>query len=140
VTRIKAELRRQVIDRAGGCCEYCRIKQSERSIDFAIDHVIAEKHRGPTNADNLCLSCYRCNGYKGSDISSVDWDHTGELTWLYNPRRQQWSEHFYLNGGVIEPLTAAGRVTAALLRFNDTKRIQEREALIELGLYPCQKE
>lgn len=56
-THIGAALRRQVIDRAGGCCEYCLADAKDRVVDFAIDHVIAEKHGGPTQFDNLCLSC-----------------------------------------------------------------------------------
>ena len=63
-----AALRREVRDRAGLCCEYCRIAEGDRAIDFAIDHVIAEKHGGKTILENLCLSCYECNTYKGSDF------------------------------------------------------------------------
>jgi hypothetical protein len=137
MTYIPAELRQLVIARAGSCCEYCRIPQSGRVIDFAIDHIIAEKHGGPTDAENLCLSCYWCNSYKGSDISSVDWDNTGEITPLYDPRKHNWSEHFQVRGGIIEPLTAQGRVTVSLLRFNEPWRVQEREMLLLLGEYPC---
>ena len=68
---ISAALRREVIERAGGCCEYCLSDTTDRAVDFAIDHVIAEKHGGPTQSDNLCLSCYWCNSFKGSDLSSV---------------------------------------------------------------------
>jgi len=72
-TYIPAALRRQVIERAQNCCEYCLMGEGDRAIDFAIDHVIAEKHGGETAEHNLCLSCYWCNSYKGSDLSSVDW-------------------------------------------------------------------
>ncbi|NDJ76355.1 MAG: HNH endonuclease [Chloroflexi bacterium] len=79
MTYIPVHLRHLVIERANGCCEYCRIGQGRRVIDFAIDHIIAEKRGGPTEADNLCLSCYWCNSHKGSDISSVDCSGTGEV-------------------------------------------------------------
>ena len=85
---INVPLRREVIARAAGCCEYCLSDTSDRAIDFAIDHVIATKHGGPTQLDNLCLSCYWCNSYKGSDISSVDWDEGAEIVPLFNPRLQ----------------------------------------------------
>lgn len=86
VTYISASLRREVIDRAGGCCEYCLADTRNGVVDFAIDHVIAEKHGGPTQSDNLCLSCYWCNSFKGSDISSVDWGADGAIVPLFNPR------------------------------------------------------
>jgi hypothetical protein len=56
---------------------------------------------------------------------------------LFNPRTQSWSDHFRLNGAMIEPLTPEGRVTVFLLRFNDSGRIIEREMMIDLGVYPC---
>ena len=138
-TRIGVVLRREVIERAGNCCEYCRINAVDRAIDLAIDHVIAVKHGGATTSDNLCLSCYWCNSYKGSDLSSVDWESDGAIVPLYNPRRQQWSEHFRLEGVYIQPLTASGRVTVYLLRLNVSERMEERELLRELGVYPCNK-
>lgn len=134
---ISASLRRQVSNRANECCEYCRTRQLDRGLSFAIDHVIAEKHGGPTEIDNLCLSCYWCNSYKGSDISSVDWEYDADIFPLYNPRKQRWSDHFQLNDALISPLTGSGRVTVFLLRLNAPERVQERELLIELGVYPC---
>ncbi|MEZ4671218.1 MAG: HNH endonuclease signature motif containing protein [Anaerolineae bacterium] len=135
-----ASLRREVIERAGGCCEYCLASSADGALDFAIDHLIAEKHGGTTQLDNLGLSCYWCNSYKGSDISSVDWQLDGAVVALFNPRRQQWNEHFKLEGLRIVPLTSTGRATAFLLQFNAPERIEERRLLVELGVYPCQKE
>ena len=97
-TRISAALRREVVERAHNCREYCRITGSDRPISFAIDHVIAEKHGGATVTENRCLSCYWCNSYKGSDISSVDWSSGGQIVPLFNPRQQNWDEHFQLDG------------------------------------------
>jgi hypothetical protein len=136
---ISAALRREVIERAGSCCEYCLSDTTDRAIDFAIDHVIAEKHGGPTQADNLCLSCYWCNSFKGSDLSSVDWDDNNSIVPLFNPRQQNWDEHFQLDGLRIVPITATGRVTAFLLQLNAPERIKERRLLLELGVYPCKK-
>lgn len=136
MTYIPLRLRRQVIQRANGCCEYCRVKQGDRAIDFAIDHIIAEKHGGATDADNLCLSCYTCNSYKGSDIVSAD-PETGVATFLFHPRRQKWNEHFQINDVFIDPISAEGRVTVFLLRLNSSERLAERELLIHLGEYPC---
>jgi len=137
MTYISVELRRLVVKRAGNCCKYCLISQEDKPFSFHVDHAIAEKHGGATDSNNLCLSCSRCNTAKGSDIGSVDPD-TGNLTWLFNPRRHNWSEHFRLNGSLIEPPTPDGRVTVFLLQFNRVEQVTERSGLIQLGRYPCQ--
>jgi hypothetical protein len=136
---ISASLRREVTERARSCCEYCLSDTKDRAIDFAIDHIIAEKHGGATQSDNLCLSCYWCNSYKGSDLSSVDWEKGRAIVPLFNPREQQWEDHFQLDGLRIIPLTATGRVTVFLLHLNAVERIKERRLLLELGAYPCGK-
>ena len=137
MTYIPAELRRVVVQRAGGCCEYCRLSREDHILPFEIDHIVSEKHRGATSADNLCLSCWDCNNAKGSDIASAD-PETGFPAFLYHPRRQHWEDHFRLEGMMIVPLTAEGRVTEILLQLNAPERVKEREILIRLGRYPCQ--
>lgn len=136
MTYIPSALRRLIIERAGNCCEYCLLNQTDVFFSFHIEHIVSEKHRGKTEADNLCLSCPKCNGYKGSDIASAD-PATGNATFLFHPRRQNWADHFQLNGAEIVPLTPEGRVTEFLLQLNNPKRIAERELLIEIGRYPC---
>ena len=136
MTYIPADLRRLVVERAGSCCEYCRMQVADRLLPFEIDHVIAEKHGGFTQADNLCLACYRCNGFKGSDIASAD-PETGNATFLFNPRHQHWDDHFRLNDALLEPTTPEGRVTVFLLRLNAPIQIEQRAILIAKGRYPC---
>lgn len=121
--------------RAKGCCEYCLIPDEDSFFPHEPDHVIAEKHGGATTLGNLAWSCAACNRYKGSDLASID-PRTGDIAALYNPRRQQWSRHFRLDKALIKPLTAAGRATERLLRLNDERRVEERQALIERGFYP----
>jgi hypothetical protein len=52
-THIPAALRRLTRERAGERCEYCLIPESVTLFTHPIDHVIAEKHGGPTAAENL---------------------------------------------------------------------------------------
>lgn len=138
MTYIPVELYRLVVSRAGGCCEYCLLAQDDASFTFHIEHVIAEKHGGKTTQDNLCLSCPECNSFKGSDIASLDdFSGTQVLSLLYNPRTQNWHDHFHLNGAVIEPLTPEGRVTVRILQMNRSEAVTEREIFIKLGTYPC---
>jgi hypothetical protein len=98
-----------------------------------IDHVIAEKHGGPTSPENLANACAVCNGFKGSDLTSVD-PETGSIVPLFNPRRDRWVEHFRIVGGRIETLTPTGRVTVRLLQLNHRDRVQEREFLVAAGV------
>lgn len=128
-------LRRAIITQAKQCCEYCLIPQASKLFTFEVDHIIATKHRGTTDAENLCLSCLDCNRAKGSDFASFD-PETGAVALLFNPRRDQWRDHFRLNGALIQPLTATGRVTEFLLHLNAETRVRERTALREAGRYP----
>jgi hypothetical protein len=133
---IPAELRRSVEERANRCCEYCLVAEEDSYLSHEVDHIIADKHRGSTSLENLCLSCFECNRYKSSDISSFDFI-TNAVVPLFHPRTMQWDAHFKLDGAVITPLTSEGRVTEFLLRLNKPDRITKREALIEQGRYPC---
>lgn len=136
-TYVSAQLRQEVIKRADNCCEYCRISQEDQFFAFEIDHIIAEKHGGPTVSENLCFSCPDCNAFKGSDIASIDWDHDEQLAALFNPRIQRWEAHFEIDEatGRIEPLTPEGRVTVFLLRLNHFDRVMDRKLLIDSGRY-----
>ncbi len=102
MTYIPAELRRVVITRAEGRCEYCCYPQAFAFLPFEVEHVIAEKHSGATASNNLAWACPYCNRYKGTDLGSLDPD-TGQLTPLFNPRTHVWNEHFQLQGALIVP-------------------------------------
>jgi hypothetical protein len=125
---VSAALRRLVIERADDQCEYCRFPPAVSLFAFEMEHIIAEKHDGITEADNLALSCPCCNRFKGSDLGSID-PETQQLTPFFHPRLQQWSDHFRQEGGIIIPLTPEGRVTAKVLQFNLSERILERDQL-----------
>ena len=133
--RLPVALRKLVQERAQGRCEYCLLHEEDAVFPHVVDHVVARKHRGLTEADNLSWSCVVCNGFKGSDLASIDIE-TGQMVRLFNPRQDTWSRHFQLNGPLIVPLTSEGRVTANLLQFNRTERVQRRLYLIEAGRYP----
>ncbi len=127
-TYIPAALRRLVEERANHRCEYCLIPDKVSFFPNEIDHIIAEKHGGKTDADNLAFTCWRCNRHKGTDLGSFD-PQTGEFSFLFNPRRQKWSEHFAFDEAVIIGLTNEGRTTANLLQFNSNERLAERQRL-----------
>jgi hypothetical protein len=132
-THVPAALRRLVRERSGNRCEYCLIPESATFAAHWIDHVVAEKHGGATDVDNLANSCVECNQSKGSDLTSID-PETGSVAALFHPRRDVWTDHFVLSSGRIEPLTPVGRVTVRLLQFNRPDRVRERKLLVLAGM------
>jgi HNH endonuclease len=134
-TSIPEWLRRQVQERADGRCEYCLIHESDMYYPHEADHVIADKHGGPTTLENLAWSCFYCNRFKGSDLASID-PISGRVVRLYHPRTQRWHRHFRLNGALIAALTSSGRATVILLHLNAAERVAYRLGLIAIGHYP----
>ncbi|MGA9381909.1 MAG: HNH endonuclease signature motif containing protein [Phormidium sp.] len=130
MTYISAALRRLVEERANYRCEYCLLPASVAFFPHEVDHVIAEKHGGATDADNLALACWRCNRHKGSDLGSFD-PKTKVFSFLFNPRIQEWNEHFRLEEVTIVGLTPEGRTTVNLLQLNSDERLAERQRLLE---------
>ena len=128
-------LRDQVWQRAMSRCEYCQMPQLFTDASHEVDHVIAEKHRGPTTPENLALACFPCNNHKGPNIAGVDPD-SGLMTRLFHPRQDRWSEHFAWQGPVMIGLTAIGRATVEVLEINLRHRVIHRQALIEEGVFP----
>lgn len=63
-TYVPAPLRRQVVERAGDRCEYCRFPQSFTLLAFEMEHIISEKHGGTTSLENLALACPYCTAPK----------------------------------------------------------------------------
>ncbi|MEX2561245.1 MAG: HNH endonuclease signature motif containing protein [Pirellulales bacterium] len=134
---MRAALERRVWRRAKSICEYCRMPQSFDSLPFHVDHIIALKHNGPTDAANLALACYNCNLFKGPNIAGIDPD-TGDITRLFHPRKDLWPAHFVWNGAVLEGLSPVARTTLAVLAINAAHRVAHRNALIADGVFPAE--
>ncbi|MEL7069633.1 MAG: HNH endonuclease signature motif containing protein [Cyanobacteria bacterium J06581_3] len=128
MTYIPVDLRRQVLARGNNACEYCLLPDSLSFYPHEVDHVIATKHGGKTELENLAYACWRCNRHKGSDLGSFD-PATGKFCFLFNPRRQLWSEHFQLKVGRIDGCSPEGRTTIRLLQLNTNERVKERQYL-----------
>jgi hypothetical protein len=131
---ISADLRQLVASRAAHRCEYCLIDEDDTYIGCQVDHIISEKHGGPTLADNLAYACAFCNRAKGSDIGSFA--ASGQLVRFFNPRIDVGSDHFSLTDSRIEAKTAIGEATVRILDFNAIERVLERMALTHIGRYP----
>jgi hypothetical protein len=114
---IPVGLRRQVVFRAGGFCEYCGLSQESQEAAFHVDHIIPRASGGPTSADNLALACVSCSLRKQSRRSCQDLQ-TGRTVPFFNPRRQLWSDHFRWDGLTVVGVTATGRATVVSLKLN----------------------
>jgi len=85
--------------------------------------------------ENTCLACAHCNGAKSSNAAGYD-PETDELVPLFNPRRDAWDEHFAWDGAWLLGKTPVGRATIEVLNINDAICVDQREFLIEAGLFP----
>jgi hypothetical protein len=128
-------MRELVRDRAKGRCEYCGKPEGVNTFSHQVDHIIPENHTGTSEFHNLAWSCLRCNSTKGSEIASYDVVNK-QLIPLYNPRIQNWDEHFEMKADAsIEGKTPVGRVTVRILQMNHLKQLKTRRNLIESGLW-----
>jgi len=134
-TYVSVALRELVRTRAKSLCEYCLIREEDTYFGCQVDHIISEKHGGATQEDNLAYACSYCNRNKGSDIGSIVWK-TQQFCRFFNPRVDQWTDHFKLDGIRIDARTPIGEVTTRILDFNHVDRLIERTELAALGEYP----
>lgn len=129
----------EVWARAKGLCEYCLLPHRFDVLTFQIDHVIARKHHGTDDPENLALACFACNNHKGANIAGID-TTTGELTRLFHPRRDRWEDHFEWDEAVLVGRTPIGRTTVDVLAVNLGYRIQLRKALRDEGVFPAARQ
>jgi hypothetical protein len=128
-------LEQLVRQRAENACEYCRLPQRFSRLMFSIDHVISRQHQGPTIESNLALACGFCNRHKGPNIAGID-PQTIQMTRLFHPRRDVWTEHFRWNGSMVIGLTDIARATIAVLAINHPAQTAIRNTLIDEGEFP----
>lgn len=134
---LSQKVKREVYQRAEGCCEYCQLSAEDSAVPFHVDHVIPLKHDGSDELDNLCLACFDCNMYESHDLTGFDPD-TGKITPLFNPRQHNWTDHFEIQSDLkIHGHTAHSRTTIRVLKINLNERVDDRRVLTALGIYPC---
>jgi hypothetical protein len=125
----------QVWQRAGFRCEYCRMPQQYDILTFQVDHIIARKHHGADELENLAIACFAYNNHKGSNIAGIDPERS-EIVRLFHPRQDNWQDHFEWQEAVLVGRTAVGRVTVDVLAVNLPHRLRLREILILEGVFP----
>ncbi len=62
--------------------------------------------------------------------------HSDELVPLFNPRTDNWHDHFRWDGYHVTGITSVGRATVDALLLNRDRRIRIRQAEVFFGLFP----
>jgi hypothetical protein len=134
---ISAELRQQVRADAGRRCGYCLSLEALTGIPLEIEHIIPESKGGVTGRENLWLACHSCNKFKGDRTQAID-PQTEEVVSLFNPRTQNWPEHFRwsLDGTLIIGSTPSGRATVEALQMNNDYVVEARRFWALAGWHP----
>lgn len=127
-------IRKFVASRADFRCEYCRKPEIVANFSFHIEHIISRQHGGTDNPHNLAYACSWCNWKKGPNIATV-LQEKGDLLPLFNPRTDQWNDHFEVEEGEVIGKTDVGRGTIRLLEMNTVELVMERKELVEAGFF-----
>lgn len=137
MSSLSETLRQKVRQRAENRCEYCLSHQDYIMGRLQIDHIQPLAKGGTDTEDNLCLACELCNQYKWVQTESLD-PQSSETVSLFNPRQQQWKEHFTWSteGTEIIGLTACGRATIAALILNNNLAVIVRQNWVKAGWHP----
>ncbi|MBD2300623.1 MULTISPECIES: HNH endonuclease [Nostocales] len=134
---ISEAIQTQVRERAKFLCEYCHASEKWQYVSFTVDHVIPLAKGGANSIDNLALACFHCNRKKSDKIKVFDENTSSEIP-LFNPRTDNWTEHFIWSKDTLYliGLTPIGCATVAALAFNRERIINIRAADREIGRHP----
>jgi len=134
---IPAALRRQVAREALYRCGYCLCSEAVLGEPMEFDHVIPLSREGRTTRQNLWLACSQCNDFKSDRVQARD-PLTGKVVRLFNPRRDNWNDHFHwVDSGLrVEGTTPVGRATVSALKLNQAVRVTARRAWVAAGWHP----
>ncbi|MCI0394840.1 MAG: HNH endonuclease [Chloroflexi bacterium] len=131
------KLRARIATQARHRCGYCQTQEVVSGIPLTLEHIIPKAAGGSDEEWNLWLSCRLCNEEKGVLTEAVD-PESGETVALFNPRTQEWKEHFAWSedGTYITGRTACGRATIVALSLNSELRVRSRAIWVEAGYHP----
>lgn len=134
---VSKALRAQIADEAGHRCGYCLTDQRVSGAQMHLEHLFPKARGGSSERDNLWLSCAWCNSYKGAQIEVQD-PVTKTTVALFNPRRQDWFEHFVWDkeGVRIIGATPTGRATVEALKLNNPYIVPARRLWVLAGWHP----
>ena len=139
---VSPQTRKLVRERALSLCEYCHSPEYLNSDRFTMEHLLPQSLGGKDTVDNLALACSRCNSRRYNFITAID-PETQKETTLFNPRQQQWSEHYVWSADRLQIIgkTSIGRATCHRLDLNDDRHndrfiVRARALWLKGGWHP----
>jgi hypothetical protein len=104
---------------------------------FHLEHIIPRAHGGSDGLHNRALACATCNLAKGDRTAGID-PRTGAAVGLFNPRTQDWEDHFrWANDRrTLVGRTPTGRATIVALDMNSDLHREARRLWFETGWLP----
>ena len=138
---ISDSTRQRVRAQAKNRCGYCLSRQELVLSVLEIEHIIPSGAGGTDDEENLWLACRSCNLAKGMQTQALD-PLTNQIAKLFDPRRQQWPEHFHWNESAEEILgrTLSGRATVMALNLNNSIARIVRRNWVKAGWHPPAEE
>lgn len=135
--RISASVQRDVRRRARYLCEYCHTAEQWQYVPFTVDHIVPLNSGGTHTLDNLALACFHCNRRKSDKEAGVD-SLSGQQVRLFNPRTQNWNEHFVWSYDRLRIIgvTPQGRATVDALELNRERALRLRAADVAVNRHP----
>ena len=135
MSSISEKLKKKIRQTAKNRCGYCLLPQSLNPNLLEIEHILPTAKGGTDAEENLWLACRLCNGYKGVQSEATD-KQTKKTVQIFNPRRQNWNEHFEWDNEFIIGKTSCGRVTVKVLKLNNEIILPVRKKWIIAGWFP----
>ena len=131
--KLKKSIRRESLDR----CGYCKSRQDLVPVILQIDHIMPLSIGGSDDEANLWLLCPSCNLAKGKHSEGQD-ELTDKIVPLFNPRTQNWNEHFEWSSDTLSIMgkSAVGRVTVRIAKLNSDLHRRVRANWIRAGVHP----
>jgi hypothetical protein len=137
MSKVAPTLKEKIRREAGNRCGYCLSRQELVLSVLEIDHLVPTGAGGSDDEDNLWLACRACNNAKSSQRDAVD-PFTGQIVPLFNPRTQNWWDHFCWSTSGVEiiGITPIGRATVAALDLNNVISLMVRRNWVTAGWHP----
>lgn len=108
IKRFKKNLRDDMYDKQNKRCAYCRIHVPIGCVPMQRDHIVYKNAHPQWTflPENLCVSCFWCNDWKGTTETLVDpqttvYPKVSEGFKIIHPLYDKYSEHIDLIGGIL---------------------------------------
>ena len=131
------DLKNRIRQVARNRCGYCLTPQVIISMLFEIEHIRPLADGGTDDEENLWLACRNCNGFKHAKTKAIDPITNTEVS-IFNPRTQDWREHFEFSEDKTEIIgkTPCGRATVIALHLNFEQAVNARKLWVSVAWYP----